>query len=1288
MRNLFNWAAARLVAAFALVLPLAAMAVDYTGTDYAPWSYSAGCIVWRATSGQLFHASTVADVGVDGEGEIEIGQTYDFNTSGHPWQVFAKNQSAYTAPGKVLVFDEAGYNNNSDAQFAPFDFGGMWVNALQAENTPYCITDSASGGTDRTVYLGASGYSTYFRFDKSFTFDRNSPTKVMGEATVEIAAGATFQINARANKGAVVDAGNTLVLKGEGVLDVGSGLSVSGMLDLSAAAVPVIDGAVTLAEGSTLALPAGTSLDGEVSICTGTLTVGGKVNVKVGDTTDLYSLTVSDGKITKFEVAQTVFTSDYPTIVPAGITYTFVGGDSAENTVVLDALDVRGTLKTQGYFSFTNYKSNGSTLDVETGSLTLDPGNNWFNGTLTVEAGATFVNALAQDAVQYNGTFTANIYGTLAMGDTRWSLGSNNTINLHEGCTVTGSGSNSGYSALDWIENATATVNVYGTVNLAAPIRIRGTATVNVNVEAGANDGLTLAGTIGAGTIVKKGAGLINFTTNPPYAITAENGAFTFAVDATPTITYSEEPGAGTSMSMWYATQPTWKGTVVIGVLTNSPAAFPLDTYGNANSKIVLKGTTGSCYLNGTTTVPAEVVIDTDEDHVVEFNNGNSGQVGTFSKISGTGTLKLTAWGGCSGATYNINTISNFTGTLAINNAITRGGGGTFTIGIGNIVTTGATTPGSKVLNLTKTEVSGTTGNVVYNLDNALVNGEAATLLVGNNGIYIARLLITYPDSTTEYKYEQLAAVLGVLYTGYAPDKAGTVVTVLDGSDADLGDAFPLIYDYDSANHTYTLKTMVAYTGDAVKYYYSSIANAIATAEDADTVTLIADVTVDDSINVASGKAITLDLDGHTITGPEDGYAFSNAGTVSISGGTVSAGGIVTNTADGASVAISGGTYTATGDLFGNVEGGTIAVSGGTFNQSVADEYIAEGYEVTDNGDGTYGIRDYLGWLYEAADHPGYTGGWSNEVSYSEGKIIIEDGNTYTNATPSAGRFVTLEMTLSFDAENDEADDLGDVKTAIKLGSQGFMLYTSEIVESVSTPVWTNAVAEGVTPVTGDDYTFLFVLDLTNKTYTASLIDGATTNALTICDGSVANIPFASSGNAAPVQRIDFIGGGTVTSIKGSYEDGPAPAEEFVNGDEFGAVTLDTAQAAWLNGQNNYAALADKIATMSQDAFNKAYLLNLDITDPAYDGTFTFEVSDIDVGDTTVSVKVTLTRSCEFDGPIIGTLKLTGTDELGNAFEVKDSATITDAHFSAGDGEVTITFPKDANTKFFQPVIE
>jgi hypothetical protein len=109
----------------------------------------------------------------------------------------------------------------------------------------------------------------------------------------------------------------------------------------------------------------------------------------------------------------------------------------------------------------------------------------------------------------------------------------------------------------------------------------------------------------------------------------------------------------------------------------------------------------------------------------------------TFNKVIGSGTLTLAGWSGCQSATYNLNT-DNFTGNLAIHNGITRDGGGTFTIGIGNIETTGATSPGSRVLKLSQTADDGITGTVVYNLDTATLNGERADLEVRTGGIYVA----------------------------------------------------------------------------------------------------------------------------------------------------------------------------------------------------------------------------------------------------------------------------------------------------------------------------------------------------------------------------------------------------------------------------------------------------------------------------------------------------------------------------------------------------------------------
>ena len=1547
MEGLFR----RSAAALAVAMPLAAAAVDYTGTDYEPWSYSAGCVAWRATE-SLFHSSTVVDV--PATGVIVEEDAYTFGTSGHPWQVFASNQTAYSTPGKVLVYDVAGKTAATDAQFAPLSFGGMWVKVLQAEGVPYSITDTKTDSSDRKVELGAPDASTYFKFDESFTFNRNSATRVVGEATVEIASGKTFTINARAGKGAVVAAGNTLVLNGAGTLAVVGGLSVDGTLDLSAATRPSIDGDVTLA--GTIVLPANTEVSSEspFTVCTGTLS-GLNVLVKIGDAEAVEkSFTAVNGAITAFADPIYVFTENYPTVVPAGQTYTFVGGDSAENTVVLDALDVRGTLKTQGYFSFTNYKSGGAAavLDVETGSLTLNPGNNWFNGTLTVEAGATFVNTLT-DAVQYGGTFTANIYGTLNMGATRWSLGSNNTLNFHEGCTVTGSGQ-SGNGTFDWIENATGTLNVDGDVNLAAPIRIRSTATVNFNVDTTDQKGLTLADTIGAGKIVKKGAGLVKFTTNPPYAITVENGAFTFAVDATPTITYSAKPGTGTSMSMWYATQSTWKGTVVIGALS-APTALPLDAYGNANSKIVLAGTSGNCYLNGTTTVAAELVVGTNANNVVEFNNGNSGQVGTFSKVSGPGTLKLVGWSGCSAATYVLSTLDNFDG-LAVHNAITRDQGGTFTIRIGNIVTTRSTESGSCVLPIAQTAVDGATGTVVYNLENATVNGNPLDLEAKADGIYVAVpnvtitvpvvanttievsvggetvdpategessntysvaagatvtvtytsdgyevtggtfeftaeegytvdaaevttkqyvsyvvfqqesgqsfvdvtnyyttvsnaidaakamrktvVLVAQPEATdtyavsagdvvnikkgeftfdgiifpegsqynntttetagvTQYKCavytatvqypggepvsmtESLIQILGGLYSGYVPAYAGTVVTVLDGSDATVGDAMPEVFTYDSEAHTYTLKTMVASinTG-AVDIYYPTISNAFEAVVSGQTIKVLCDNTSNvRSVRVKEGTTVTLDLNGFTVTGPsgdnpmfwlENNSNFvvtdttedkagklvseeskvvwsSNPCTLTLTAGTlesttsvpvyiyfsgvngsrtvnINGGRLVSDSTSssaldycvmnasgtvnmrageivsacggfgGSTVNVSGGTVTVgTDNAIFRSGSAYITVTGGTFNKTFAEAYLANGYEVVNNGDGTYTVRLDKGWVYEDADFPGHTGSWATPISYdaATGKARIESDNTYTAERPSAGQLVTLTATLSFDAINEVDDDIAGAKAAVRLGAGAtegeyvFQLYTTNGVGGAG---WVDVVASGVVPATDVDYTFTFVLDMTNRTYKAS-VGGVSLAA----DGGKATFAFAAADATDYVQSVELTGSGSFTSLTGEFTDDVPTG--FVADQVIGSVTLTGAQADWLNAQNSYDALATKLATLTQAALNTAYLLNLNILSENYDGTYTFTVTKIEFGkdaqeNETVVVTVGLTRNGALEGGINGELKLKGGTELGTAFDVLDSVTIVDADFSEGD-TTTCTFQKgDAPAKFYQAVIE
>jgi hypothetical protein len=447
---------------------------------------------------------------------------------------------------------------------------------------------------------------------------------------------------------------------------------------------------------------------------------------------------------------------------------------------------------------------------------------------------------------------------------------------------------------------------------------------------------------------------------------------------------------------------------------------------------------------------------------------------------------------------------------------------------------------------------------------------------------------------------------------------------------------------------------------------------------------------VEDGGQLVDLHDITFNLGGKTITGPAGGYALVNAGaTISITGtGSVSGAGIVSNATSTASTSISGGAYTATGDLFAVEEGSSIEVSGGSYNKVVPDEYLADGYEVKDNGNGTYGVREDKGWIYENADYPGYTGTWAKELVYdgTTGKARIEDGNTYTATTPSAGQMVTIDMGLSFDAINDDEDDYADAKAAIRLGEGAtdgtfvFQLYTSDGNGSK----WVDVTASGVEATTGTVFDFEFVLDMTNKTYTAS-VNGEPL----VATGDVTTFAFAGANASDTMQSIEFVGAGDITSIVGTYED----LTGFVPDKPYGAVVLTQAQADWLNAQNNYAALDAKLATMTQAALDTAYLLNLNVLDENYDGTYEFKVTKIEFDkDTsendTVKVTVSLTRNGALAVGINGTLKLKGASELGTDFVEIDAADIDDKRFSGGDTTIC-TFPKgDAPAKFYQAVIE
>ncbi|MBR4354951.1 MAG: hypothetical protein IKP97_06640 [Kiritimatiellae bacterium] len=147
-------------------------------------------------------------------------------------------------------------------------------------------------------------------------------------------------------------------------------------------------------------------------------------------------------------------------------------------------------------------------------------------GTLNIPAGVTLTST-GSDALGYNATGTVNVYGTLAMGATRWTCGSNNYINLYEGASITGTGDTSHSATIDMnIANGT-TVYAYGNATIACPIRSNAGANGKIVVDS--DKTLTVSGRIfGDYQTKKQGEGTLLYTyTGDNYVLPViEAGAF------------------------------------------------------------------------------------------------------------------------------------------------------------------------------------------------------------------------------------------------------------------------------------------------------------------------------------------------------------------------------------------------------------------------------------------------------------------------------------------------------------------------------------------------------------------------------------------------------------------------------------------------------------------------------------------------------------------------------------------------------------------------------------------
>ena len=345
-----------------------------------------------------------------------------------------------------------------------------------------------------------------------------------------------------------------------------------------------------------------------------------------------------------------------------------------------------------------------------------------------------------------------------------------------------------------------------------------------------------------------------------------------------------------------------------------------------------------------------------------------------------------------------------------------------------------------------------------------------------------------------------------------------------------------------------------------------------------------------------------------------------------------------------------------------------------------------------------------LTWVDESADTAFITGTWAPGIAYDAvtRKADLYGERAFTPNAPSGGTPVTLEVTAMFDTIPGEAEEpKPGTQGAVWIGTNGcFQAWTMGNVANVemlpmsntnfhsadtklmagklkigntgtgntgNIPMWVDVAAEGVTPQIGVEYTFRFTFDYKKGTYGVEVKTGSTGFTKLRAKENPVQESFLLAATGSAVSEVLFSGSGFLTSIVGEYvvfEGFAADDEVLLKGNA--TIILDAARAAWLNScAGGKTVVSNTVTALSMDDFNKAYLLNLDVTGET---SYTFRITSIDVASDKVTIGVTLTRTGKIAQKTNGVLKFYGAatvEAFASATQVP--VTIPNDDFSNGD---------------------
>ncbi|MBR4523226.1 MAG: hypothetical protein IKO64_03200, partial [Kiritimatiellae bacterium] len=504
------------------------------------------------------------------------------------------------------------------------------------------------------------------------------------------------------------------------------------------------------------------------------------------------------------------------TVTGAG-TLTFAEG---ENTLSANAGAIGAkvalasgvTLKTSGTLSLgsgSNAFASGSVFEVVSGITYINAAECGLSGNIIIDAGATLEN-MRTDSLNWSGAMTVDVYGTLAMGNTRWSIpGGDCRFNLYAGSAVTGVGD--GAAGLDFIGNRA--MDLYGTdgggtVTVAGPVRIRQGSTriwiaggMTLKLAGGIHDTGHSASfyQIGAGTLelcnhsdalgttsaMTQGTLVLNNTsvavpvdmqgtstlsvtataankTVPVDATLASGASFTFSGSgkASGSLTFAAEPASTVQTFL----QNNWTGTATLNYAITGESggtAFKACLYGNADSTVVLgQGATNIFFANDAGNGPGvgtklyfkgNVSIKNGWAYDLNYDASERTKETVFPELGADeGVTFTTRQDGNRTTFFRINTLKNFAGTIDVR-AKTD-------VLIGNVVRDAIPAANDCVVKATKTDettsvISGsvTVGESTVNLlygTVGVVSGLYVPLTVSVPSVDNATVVVTVGDAT------------------------------------------------------------------------------------------------------------------------------------------------------------------------------------------------------------------------------------------------------------------------------------------------------------------------------------------------------------------------------------------------------------------------------------------------------------------------------------------------------------------------------------------------------------